>query len=216
MFPLWKRIIPREFQNTAHPRKYTLRLVHSTCHPDSAQVQEELGRMESMGVISRTDKPTPWCLGMVVVPQKSGAVRICVDFRRLNESVLRETHPLSKVDITLAQLRAKVFNQTRRKQRVLADSAGRELTTFITPFGRYHFNRMPFGISSAPEHFQRQMEKILAGQKGILCHMDDVLVFWTTQADTTVASRQSSTRSKKQASPSTGRSANSTGTASRS
>lgn len=42
---------------------------------------------------------------------------------------------------------------------------------------------MPFGIVSAPEHFQHQMEKILAGKEGVLCHMDDVLVFGRTQAE---------------------------------
>ena len=35
--------------------------------------------METMGIISRVDEPTPWCAGMVVVPKKSGAIRICVD-----------------------------------------------------------------------------------------------------------------------------------------
>ena len=51
-----------------------------------------------LGVISRVHQPTQWCAGMVVVPKKSGSVRICVDFRRFNESVLRETYPLPKVD----------------------------------------------------------------------------------------------------------------------
>jgi len=60
--------------------------------------------MEAAGVISKVDEPTPWCAGMVVVPKKSGAVRICVDLKVLNESVLREVHPIPKVDDTLAQL----------------------------------------------------------------------------------------------------------------
>lgn len=51
------------------------------------------------------------------------------------------------------------------------------LITFITPFGRYCFNRLPFGISSAPEHFQRRMSEMLEGFEGVLCHVDDVLVF---------------------------------------
>ena len=51
------------------------------------------------------------------------------------------------------------------------------LTTFITPFGRYCFNTMPFGILSAPEHFQKRMSCILAGIDGVLCLMDDVMVF---------------------------------------
>jgi len=50
------------------------------------------------------DEPTPWCAGAVVVPKKSGSVHICEDLKPLNESVLREVHPLPKVDMTLAQL----------------------------------------------------------------------------------------------------------------
>ena len=55
------------------------------------------------------------------------------------------------------------------------------LTTFITPFGRFAFRRLPFGISSAPEHYQRRMSAILEGIPDVLCQMDDVLVFGATQ-----------------------------------
>ena len=51
------------------------------------------------------------------------------------------------------------------------------LTTFITPFGRYYFHKLPFGICCAPEHFQRRMSRILLGLNGIPCQMDNVLVF---------------------------------------
>ena len=60
------------------------------------------------------------------------------------------------------------------------DPESTEYTTFITPFGRYYFQRMPFGISSAPENFQRQITTTLEGVEGVLCHMDYVLVFGTT------------------------------------
>ena len=50
---------------------------------------------------------------MVMVPKKSGAICICVDLKPLNESVLREVHPLLKVDDTLAQLAgAKIFSNS--------------------------------------------------------------------------------------------------------
>ena len=68
------------------------------------KVRKELDRMESLGVISRVDQPTPWCAGMVIVPKKNGAVRICVDLKPLNTSIQREVHPLPTVDETLAQL----------------------------------------------------------------------------------------------------------------
>ena len=124
---------------------------------------------------------------MVVVPKPSGDVRICVDLKPLNDSVLREVHPLPKVDQTLAQLAgAAVFSKLDANsgfwQIPLAKSS-RHLTTFLTPFGRYCFNKMPFGISSAPEHFQKRMCEILIGLEGILCQMDDVLIYGSSQEE---------------------------------
>ena len=63
-------------------------------------------------------------------------------------------------------------------QIVLAPES-RALTTFLTPWGRFQFRRFPFGLSSAPEIFQRSIEKILGGLEGVVCMMDDVLVFGT-------------------------------------
>ena len=155
--------------------------------PLRTKVKKELDRMETLGVISKVDEPTDWCAGMVVVPKPSGDVRICVDLKPLNESVLREVHPLPKVDETLAQLAgAAVFSKLDANsgfwQIPLAKSS-RHLTTFLTPFGRYCFNKMPFGISSAPEHFQKRMCKILTGLEGILCQMDDVLIYGSSQEE---------------------------------
>ena len=72
---------------------YSLYIPRNIPLPFREKVKAELERMESMGVISKVDQPTPWCAGMVVVPKKSGAVRICVDLKPLNESVLRDVHP---------------------------------------------------------------------------------------------------------------------------
>ena len=149
--------------------------------PLRPKVKTELDRMETIGVITKVDEPTPWCAGMVVVPKKDGAIRICVDLAPLNNNVLREVHPLPKVDDTLAQLSgARVFSKLDANSgfwQIPLARKSRHLTTFITPFGRYCFNKMPFGISSAPEHFQKRMSKILSGLEGVLCLMDDVLVF---------------------------------------
>ena len=166
---------------------YALYTPRRVALPLLPKVEEELKRMESMGVISRIDEPTPWCAGMVVVPKANGKIRICVDLKPLNENVMREVHPLPTVDETLARLTgAKVFSKLDANsgfwQIPLAKSS-RLLTTFITPSGRYHFNKLPFGISSAPEHFQRRMLAILSGLNGVVCQMDDVLVFGRDQAE---------------------------------
>ena len=130
---------------------------------------------------------TPWCAGMVVVPKKEGAIRICVDLKPLNGNVFHEVHPLPKVDETLAQLAgAAVFSKLDANSgfwQIPLAKKSRLLTTFITPFGRYCFNKMPFGISSAPEHFQKKISEILRGLDGVLCLMDDVLVYGINETE---------------------------------
>ncbi|XP_051782102.1 uncharacterized protein K02A2.6-like [Erpetoichthys calabaricus] len=145
-------------------------------------VRAELHRMEGMGVISKVTEPTAWCSGMVVIPKLGGKPpRICVDLTPLNAVVKRERHILPAVDQTLAMLTdAMVFTKLDARSgfwQIPLTPQSRPLTTFITPFGRYHFNRLPFGISSAPEHFQRRMSQMLEGFEGVICHADDVLVY---------------------------------------
>ena len=79
--------------------------------PLRKKFEAELTRMESGGVMSRVNQPSVWCAGMVVVPKKSGAVRICVDFRCLNERYERNPST-AKVDNTIAHLTgATVFSK---------------------------------------------------------------------------------------------------------
>ena len=109
--------------------------------PLREKVKTELNRMEMNGIISRVTEPTPWCAEMVVVPKREGSVRICVDLKPLNLSVLREVHPIPKVDDTLAQLAgATVFSKIDANsgfwQILLADESC-PLTTFIIPYGCY-------------------------------------------------------------------------------
>jgi hypothetical protein len=87
------------------------------------------------------------------------------------------------VEGTLAQVTgAKIFSKLDAQIPLSKDSA--QLTTFISsPFGRYNFNRLPFGIASAPEHFQRRMQSILEGIEGVVCHIDDILVYGRDQEE---------------------------------
>lgn len=55
-----------------------------------------------------------------------------------------------------------------------------EYTTFLTPFERFQFLRLPFGIWTAPECFQREMLRVLEGLQGQVCLQDDIIVFGST------------------------------------
>ena len=172
---------PYHIQLQPDAKPYALFTPRNIPLPLRPKVELELQRMEKLGVISKVDVPTPWCAGMVAVPKKNKSVRICVDLQPLNKSVLREVHPLPRVDEILAQLSgAKVFSKLDANsgfwQIPLTDES-KLLTTFVTPYGRFCFNKLPFGISSAPEVFQKRMSQILDGLDGVLCLIDDVVVF---------------------------------------
>jgi len=151
------------------------------------RVKEELEQMEQLGVIERVEQPTEWCAGLVVVPKANGKVRLCVDLTKLNESVRRERHPIPAVEPTLAQLAgATVFSKLDANSGFWQIPLSKEsaiLTTFISPFGRFCFKRLPFGITSAPEHFQRRMSSLLSGIDGVVCLMDDIMIHGTTQEE---------------------------------
>ena len=151
------------------------------------KVEDELGRMVTQGIITPVDQPTDWCSGLVVVTKRSGAVRLCVDYTELNKYVRTEQHVLPCVDHTLGQLAgAKFFTKLDANSgfyQVPLSEDSQRLTTFITPFGRYMFTRLPFGICSAPEHFQKRMSRILQGLTGVVCQMDDTLIFGNTEQE---------------------------------
>lgn len=90
----------------------------------------------------------------------------------LNENMLREVCPLPTVNDTLVQLaEVTVFSKLDANSgflQVKLDDSSKDLTTFITSFGRFCFNKIPFGTKSGPEHFQLQMSKLLEGIEGVL------------------------------------------------
>ena len=93
---------------------------------------------------------------------------------------MREIHPLPTVDDTLAKLSgATVFTKLDANSgfwQIPLAKESHQLTTFITPFGRYAFNKLLFRISSAPKYYQKRMSRILNGLEGVVYLVDDILV----------------------------------------
>lgn len=143
-------------------------------------VKEELARMEANNIIEAVTDPTEWCAPMVPVPKKSGQARICVDLKKLNKAVKRERFILPTSEEMTSQLNGStVFSSLDAASgfwQIPLDKDSQRLTTFITPYGRYCFKRLPFGISSAPEIFQRKMVETLEGLQGVAVYMDDIIV----------------------------------------
>ena len=143
-------------------------------------LKRTLDEMVRADIIVPVTEPTQWISSMVVAPKKNGTLRICLDPKNLKAAIQREHYPLPTIeDIATRLYGAKVFTVLDVKSgfwHVQLDEPSSYLTTFHTPFGRYRWKRMPFGISSAPEIFQRRMHELIESLTGVEVVADDFVV----------------------------------------
>ena len=143
-------------------------------------LQQDLKRLVGLEIIEKIDEPTEWTSPMIVARKRDGKMRICIDPQALNKALNRSVHPVPTVEQLLPDLcQAKVFSKCDVKHgfwHVQLTEDSRKLTTFATPFGRYFWKRMPFGIKPAPEIFQRRLEQALEGLPGVKNIHDDVII----------------------------------------
>ena len=150
--------------------------------PLREHLKEALNEMETQGVIRKVDEPTQWVNSLVVVEKpKSRKLRICLDPRHLNKAIQRKHFQLSTLeDITTRLSGAQRFSKLDANHgywQIPLTTDSQLLTTFNSPFGRYCFLRMPFGIKSAQEIFQKRISQSLGDLPGVETDMDDILVW---------------------------------------
>ena len=171
------------------PGEYQIKLkegakgvIHAPRRPPLAlkeKIVNKLKQMEDEGHITKVTTPTEWVNSMTVVA-KEDKVRICLDPQDLNKQIKREHYPMKTIEQIVSEIpKAKVFTTLDAKSGFLQIKLTQEssfLTTFNTPIGRYRWLRLPFGISCAPEVFQRIMDEMLEGITGAFAVIDDILV----------------------------------------
>jgi hypothetical protein len=142
------------------------------------RVKQELDRLCQDGVIKPVDEYTPWVSNMVAVvsPNK---VRLCIDPTHLNRAIHREQYLLHTLEEVVRQIPgAKYFAKYDASQgfyQIQLSESSSKLCTFATPFGRFRFTRMPYGIKSAPEIFQKVMDHVIQGLPKTFIVVDDVI-----------------------------------------
>lgn len=151
------------------------------------KLRTELERMVKLKVIESISEPTEWVSSIVLVTKPNGSLRICLDPRNLNKSILRQHYPFPNVEDCKAKLSgAKYFSSLDANSgfwMVPLDDESSKLCTFNTPFGRYRFLRLPFGISAAPEIFHSEMVKLFGDISGLIIYIDDFLIYSSTKEE---------------------------------
>ena len=151
-----------------------------------SKVEEKVKELIDLDIIEPAAGPTPWVYPVVVVPKSQGDIRLCIDMRRANEAILRERHPIPTVDEILQSLNgSKVFSKLDLRwgyhQLELTDDS-REITTFMTHCGLFRYKRLLFGVNSASEQYQHEVQTALAGIDGQENISDDIIVHGKDQA----------------------------------
>jgi hypothetical protein len=151
------------------------------------RVKTELDNMEASGIITKVEKPTDWVSSMVCVEKKNGSIRICLDPKDLNKAVKREHHRIPTLeDIAFRFSGMQYYTIMDMKHgfwHIALTEKSSLLTTFNTPFGRYSFKRLPFGLHSSPEVFEKKVEQLFGDLPGVSVYFDDIIVAGKTQQE---------------------------------
>lgn len=166
-----------QLQDDAKPIKQQPRRVPTAMRQ---KLKQRLKEMEEMGVITKVPEPTEWTSNIVSVSRKKKKLRVCLDPCELNAVIKRSNYVMPTIEEILPDLaNAKVFSVLDAKDgfwQVKLSEKSSYMTTFWTPWGRYRWLRMPFGLTSAPEEYQQRQHEILEGLNGVHDVADDVLI----------------------------------------
>ncbi|CAB4030147.1 uncharacterized protein K02A2.6-like, partial [Paramuricea clavata] len=160
------------------------RSVPYTMKPKIEKELERLERQETIETVQYSDWATP----VVPIMKLDGSVRLCGDYKRTVNKVSRlDAYPLPKIEEVHNKLAGgKTFTEldlSHAYEQMVLDDASKDVVTINTHRGLYRYNRLPYGVSSAPGIFQRTMESLLNGipYTGIL--LDNILISGPTDEE---------------------------------
>ena len=148
-----------------------------------SQVEKEYDKLVEADILYPVSHSS-WASPVVHVPKADGSIRVCGDYKALNERIDDDSYKLPNVQDMFAMLSqdgstpdtfsvidlASAFNQ------LFLDDESSELLTINTRKGLFRSKRLCFGVKTATAQFQRVMDAILSGIKGVMVRVDDILI----------------------------------------
>ena len=144
------------------------------------KVEQELRRLEHDNIIQPV-RFSEWAAPIVPVLKANGSMRICGDYRlTVNQAAQKESYPLPRIEDLLSNLAGgdtfTKLDLSNAYQQVALDEESRKYVVINTRLGLFQYNRLPFGVASAPAIFQRIMDSLLQGIPNVVVYLDDILV----------------------------------------
>ncbi|GBE78770.1 predicted protein [Sparassis crispa] len=149
--------------------------------PEHEEVQKFVDEGLRDGIIEPSK--SPWSAPLILIRKKDGKMRVCVDFRQLNNFTVRNAYPLPRIDDSYQNLRGARFFTTLDLRsgywQIPLSAASRPLTAFATRFGHYQFRVMPLGLCNAPATFQNFMNDLLRSRldRCVMVYLDDIIIY---------------------------------------
>ena len=132
---------------------------------------------------------SPWGAPILFVRKKDGSMRLCINFRKLNQVTIKNKYHLPRIDDLFDQLRnVKIFSKIDLRSgyhqlKIKVEDIAK--TAFRTRFGHYEFLVMPFGLTNAPVVFMDLMNRIFHQylDQFVVVFIDDILVYSANEND---------------------------------
>lgn len=144
------------------------------------RLQDKLKSLVEQRIISKVEHPKNFVSNLVIREKKDGSLRICLDPMDLNNVLLREYYLIPTLDEIIPNLCNKnvfsVLDLSEGFYNIRLTEKSSDLCTFNSPFGCYRFVRLPFGLSVAPEIFQKYNERAFGDLPGVIIYCDDLLI----------------------------------------
>lgn len=159
----------------------TNRPIYRMSPPELDEVKKQIDQLMQAGFI-RPSK-SPFGAPLLLVKKKDGSMRMCVDYRALNEITIKNSYPLPRIDELFDRLQgAKIFSKIDLRNgyhqiRIHPDDV--EKTAFRSRYGHFEFMVLPFGLTNAPATFMHLMQDLFRPflDKFVLVFIDDILIF---------------------------------------
>ena len=144
------------------------------------KVETELDRLQTEGVITPVQF-SAWAAPIVPIVKSDGNIRICGDYKlTVNQAARVDKYPLPKAEELFASLaggtKFSKLDLAHAYQQVCLDESSKHLTAINTHRGLFVYNRLPFGVSTAPAIFQRIVDSLLQGIPNVVAYLDDILI----------------------------------------